>query len=168
MVYFPTINMDYGIFLQTGTVIEMREDIAEKTIWMTNEKFHFLLKLYAAMRSNNVPCVIQFKHTVQYEKKRKAGGVGSATRLVFSPVGLEISLYDMTQKSFFSILKCVLRALEGIHKLGYAHQDVSWRNILYVGAEDYILIDFENSTEGDSILLNADIRIMTFALTKVC
>ena len=54
----------------------------------------------------------------------------------------------------------MLRALEGIHKLGYAHRDVRWPNILYVTDEDWRLIDFENSSWGDSSLMKNDLRMV--------
>ena len=57
-------------------------------------------------------------------------------------------------------LRSVLLALQGVHNLGYAHRDVRWPNVLYVSDEDWRLIDFENSSLGDSEFMNNDMRMV--------
>jgi serine/threonine protein kinase len=78
--------------------------------------------------------------------------------LKLKPCGLQIVPDSLNL--LLSALRSVLRALEGIHKLGYAHRDVRWPNILYVTDEDWRLIDFENSSWGDSSLMNNDLRMV--------
>nr|CCA15237.1 AlNc14C9G1202 [Albugo laibachii Nc14] len=49
-------------------------------------------------------------------------------------------------------LICVTRALVGLHALKFVQRDVRWPNILCLGDDAYILIDFESAgRDGDPI-----------------
>lgn len=49
-------------------------------------------------------------------------------------------------------LICVARALQGLHARGFVHRDIRWPNVLCLGNNAFILIDFENAgRDGASI-----------------
>lgn len=49
-------------------------------------------------------------------------------------------------------LICVARALVGLHAVEFVHRDIRWENILCLGKDAYVLIDFESAgRDGDPL-----------------
>jgi hypothetical protein len=139
--------------------IEIRDDYVRKTIPVSihefEERYEYLDSLYTIMLREKVPHVIE---CWRISKSPKRLGDIRYILLKLKPCGLQI--VPSSLNLLRSALRSVLLALEGIHKLGYAHCDVRWPNILYVTDEDWRLIDFENSSWGDSSLMKNDLRMV--------
>ena len=107
------------------------------------------------MRSEKVPHVIECCNITESAKRL---GNMRYINLTLKPCGIEH--VPSSLKELVSAIRCVLLALQGVHNLGYAHRDVRWPNVLYVSDEDWRLIDFENSSLGDSEFMNNDMRMV--------
>jgi len=143
-----------------GCTIEIRDDYVLKRIPVSihefEKRFEYLNSLYDSMFKERVPHVIE-RWEISKSQKMLGGGIRFIV-LKLKPCGLQIT--PSSQNLLLSALRSVLLALEGIHKLGYVHRDVRWPNLLCVTDEDWRLIDFENSSQGDSSLMKNDMRMV--------
>jgi hypothetical protein len=143
-----------------GCTIEIRDDYVLKRIPVSihefEKRFEYLNSLYDSMIKERVPHVIE-RWEISKSQKMLGGGIRFIV-LKLKPCGLQIT--PSSQNLLLSALRSVLLALEGIHKLGYVHRDVRWPNLLCVTDEDWRLIDFENSSQGDSSLMKNDMRMV--------
>lgn len=97
-----------------------------------------------ALSHNAVPCVPTL---LDIRERNEQTEYGRIIELFILPHGCQTM--PISLDALLIALKCVLRALVGVHKLGYIHQDIRWPNILYVSDSHWILIDFENACFGD-------------------
>jgi serine/threonine protein kinase len=144
---------------QNGTIIELRDSEIFKRIPVSSleveERFEFLRDLYSSMQHHDIPHVIR---CMKIEISGKKRGAEKYIDMHFLPHGCEV--LPSSLKSFITAIRCVLLALEGLHKIGYAHRDIRWPNILRVTDQNWILIDFENSIKGNIDLYQQDIRMV--------
>jgi len=141
---------------QKGVTVEIRDDVVIKRIpaWQKG-RLNFLRELYSAMETKSVPFVCHCREMSITPKKDNGEDF---IQLMITPFGCEFK--PQTLDLLMRALSCVLRALEGVHKLGYAHCDVRWPNVLRVSDDYWILIDFENAVEGNEALFQNDIRMV--------
>jgi serine/threonine protein kinase len=142
-----------------GNIIEIQDFYVLKKVPVSThefeEKYVYLKTLYATMLRENVPHVIELS---EISPSTKAPDQKQYIALKLKPCGLQIIPNSLN--SLISALRCIFQALEAIHRLGYAHRDVRWPNILCVADEDWRLIDFENSSLGDSTLQKKDLHMV--------
>eukprot|EP00475_Leptophrys_vorax_P012915 TRINITY_DN19292_c0_g1_i1.p1 TRINITY_DN19292_c0_g1~~TRINITY_DN19292_c0_g1_i1.p1 ORF type:complete len:200 (-),score=44.27 TRINITY_DN19292_c0_g1_i1:28-627(-) len=142
-----------------GCTIEIRDDYVLKRIPVSvhefEERYEYLDSLYAIMLKERVPHVIE-RWNISDSGKRL--GDTRYILLKLKPCGLEIVPNSVDQ--LLSALRSVFLALEGVHKLGYVHRDIRWPNVLCVNDKDWRLIDFENSSRGDSSLMRKDMLMV--------
>jgi len=140
-----------------GCTIEIRENVVVKRFSVSNmvydKRFEFLKGLYVALSQNSVSCVPKVK---DIRKTRDQTEFGRIIELTILTHGCKIMPKNLDE--LLIALKCVLSALDGVHTLKYAHQDIRWPNILYVSDSYWILIDFENACFGKNALYERDIR----------
>jgi hypothetical protein len=140
-----------------GVTIEITNDSVIKTIPVLEpDRMDFLTTLYAVMKENSVPFVCQCRSLEIISKKGRYQG--TFIQLTITPLGCEF--IPPTLDLLLKALRCVLQALEGVHKLDYAHADVRWANILRVSDDYWVLIDFENAVKGNETLFQEDIRMV--------
>ena len=142
-----------------GGTIEIQDDCVFKRVPVNSaqfqEQFLYLQDLYTVMRSEKVPHVIE---CCNISDSRKRLGNMRYINLTLKPCGIEH--VPSSLKELVSAIRCVLLALQGVHRLGYAHCDIRWPNVLFVNDGDWRLIDFENSSQGDSSLWNKDMHMV--------
>jgi len=148
----------YPIERANGCTIVIHYDYVLKTIPVPFDVFQrtyaYLNEIYSVLRREKVPHVIELTNS-SWTIVENVGYIF----LKVTPCGIQ--RVPKTNKELLSALKSVLLALEGIHKLGYAHRDVRWPNVLSVTDEDWMLIDFENSSKDvDSSLKNKDMQML--------
>jgi len=141
-----------------GGTIMIHYDYVMKTIPLDivdlDTTYDYLHELYTAMQRDHVP------HVIELVKMSMINLVSAGyIYLKLSPCGIQ--RIPQTKKEFLFAFKSILQALEGVHKLGYAHLDVRWANVLSVTDEDWRLIDFENSQRDiDSSLKSKDMQML--------
>ncbi|CCI45850.1 unnamed protein product [Albugo candida] len=114
----------------TGSVT-LYEDHLLKKLNQDPCDFESVRAIYDAVERNQIQCTVRCDYD-RYARKFKLQPVGF-TKLPVNDLEL------------ISALLCVARALVGLHALGYVHRDIRWPNILCLGGDSYILIDFENA-----------------------
>ncbi|CCI45216.1 unnamed protein product [Albugo candida] len=93
--------------------------------------FESVMAIYDAIGRNQIQCTVRCNYN-RYKRTFRLQPVGF-TKLPSNDLEL------------LPALICVARALVGLHALGYVHRDIRWPNILCLGGDSYILIDFENA-----------------------
>jgi hypothetical protein len=96
--------------------------------------------IYAAIENGSIDCTIKGKY--KYTKNKH----------VFSlePVGFLQKPENIDD--LIDALICVACALVGLHKLQFVQRDIRWPNVVCLGNNKFILIDFENSgRDGDPL-----------------
>ncbi|CCI48367.1 unnamed protein product [Albugo candida] len=93
--------------------------------------FESVMAIYDAIGRNPIQCTVR----CDYDRY--------ARTFELQPVGFtKLPVNDL--ELIFALI-CVARALVGLHALGYVHRDIRWPNILCLGGDSYMLIDFENA-----------------------
>jgi len=137
-----------------GSIVIYEDCVVKKVLvssLQSQERYTYLTNLYRNMLEAKVPHVIECM-----EISPPSQDDDIYIRLKLKPCG--IVFVPTSFNELLTALKCILLALEAIHRLGYVHRDVRWLNIIYVNSNDWRLIDFENSTRGDPTLQNEDMR----------
>jgi hypothetical protein len=144
---------------EDGCTIEIRDDVVVKRVCVSTEdwdqRFEFLQTLYDILHKNSVPCVSKCPDIRKCTKRKRDK---QFIELFILPLGCQVLPQSVEQ--LLTALKCVLRALVGLHQHKYAHQDIRWANLLYVSDNNWILIDFENAAYGNDVLYQQDMRMI--------
>ena len=150
-----------------GCTIEIQDDCVIKkfpvSIEIFKQQYNYLQILYATLLQHSVPHVIE---CLKISEELPESQIDSRTIVLkLKPCGIERLPHSLNE--FVSAIRCVLQALQAIHRLGYVHRDVRWPNVLCVKDYDWRLIDFENSSQGDQSLRNQDMQMLGTMMT-VC
>jgi hypothetical protein len=146
-----------------GATVEITDDMVIKRIPVSQHSkkasaYDFLKKLYQSMDKNSVPYVCRCNNITTITKTGKNRPHQQFLQLMLVPHGCQIKPHNL--EILLNALGCVLRALEGVHNLRYAHCDVRWPNILRVSDDYWMLIDFENADDISEELLKKDINMV--------
>jgi len=150
VLYRPMSSGDRG-------TIEITDDYVVKKLRIPGElldvREKFLWELYVSLKKHAVPFVPKCTYFRQCSTIVNDIGV---IEVRFTPLGLHI--LPQSFEELLVALKCILQALDSVHKLGYAHGDIRWPNILHISDNNWILIDFEEACYGNISLYQEDIR----------
>jgi len=150
VLYRPMSRGDRG-------TIEITDDCVVKKLRIPGEvlddRAKFLWELYGSLKKHTVPFVPKCTY---FRKCSTIVNDFGFMEVRFTPIGLQI--LPQSFEELLVALKCVLQALDGVHKLGYAHGDIRWPNILYTSDNNWLLIDFEEACYGNMSLYREDIR----------
>ena len=77
--------------------------------------------------------------------------------VVFEPLGLE-PVRPTSSKDCRAFLRCMLTALDGLHRLGWCHNDIRWLNTISDPKETnrWILIDLDHATKNGATVQLGD------------
>ncbi|KAL0592229.1 hypothetical protein ABG067_000336 [Albugo candida] len=123
--------------LRHNGTVTLYEDHLFKELYREPYNLDALIGIYDAIRQNKIQCTIRLV-------------MRKGLKFKLEPVGF--TKLPASDLELIAALVCVARALVGLHKLGYVHRDVRWPNILCLGIDVFILIDFESAGyDGGSV-----------------
>ncbi|KAG5177765.1 hypothetical protein JKP88DRAFT_248655 [Tribonema minus] len=66
------------------------------------------------------------------------------------PLGRALSSAPALPESLQAVTRCIVQALDSLHKAGFGHGDLRWPNVIHVHGPAYVLIDLEGAVKLQS------------------